>query len=191
MKLYTKRGDDGGTDLFGGQRIAKDSLRVEAYGTVDELNSVVGLAACQCRHNEISAILSALQNRLFDLGSDLACPRPPSEDDDLMPIARINADHVRQAEQWIDQTCLPLPPMRFFILPGGSEIAARLHLARTVCRRAERLCVALARHDPLGPDLCIYLNRLSDLFFALARRANQLEGVQDVPWTPRGDAQPS
>ena len=196
MKLYTKRGDDGGTDLFGGQRVGKDHLRVEAYGTVDELNSTLGLAASACGQAAllpIQMILLRLQPRLFDLGSDLASPRPrgavmaDAAVDDAKPslVPRIGPDHHRELEKLIDEICTPLPPMRHFIMPGGTEASARLHLARTVCRRAERLCVALAREESIGPDIVIYLNRLSDLLFALARRANQLEGVADVPWKPR------
>ncbi len=183
MKLYTKRGDDGSTGLFGGQRVAKDSLRVETYGTVDELNAALGLAAVACRHEDLRQLLTGLQARLFDLGSDLASPRArqgAEEEEGVIP--RIAARHVHDVEKLIDQVWNPLPPMQTFILPGGSELAARLHLVRTICRRAERLCVALGKVEPLGDHVVVYLNRLSDLFFALARRANQLEGVEDVPW---------
>lgn len=186
MKLYTRRGDDGGTDLFGGQRVSKDSLRVEAYGTVDELNAAVGVALVACKSDEIGSILGTVQHRLFELGADLATPRKAPEDagGKDAPVPRIGDAQVREAEGMIDQTCAPLAPMRSFILPGGSELAARLHVARTVCRRAERLCVALQHQEPVGDQAVIYLNRLSDLFFALSRRANQIEGVADVPWTP-------
>ena len=187
MKLYTRRGDDGSTDLFGGQRIPKDALRVEAYGCVDELNALLGLAAAACRFEPVSAVLRRLQAELFDLGADLATVAPPEDGAPKAPdIARIGPAHAQQLEPLIDDACAPLPPMRNFILPGGSELAARLHVARTVCRRTERLCVSLARQEPIGPDVVAYLNRLSDLLFALARRANQLEGVEDVPWHPRG-----
>lgn len=187
MKLYTKRGDDGVTDLFGGARVAKDSLRVAAFGDVDELNATLGLAAAACRHEELSAILRAVQARLFELGADLSTPEAQPKPGDASPrkaagIPRISAEHVAEAERQIDAVCAPLEAMKHFILPGGSELAARLHLARTVCRRAERVCVALSKHEYVSKDLLIYLNRLSDLFFAMARRANQLEGVSDVPW---------
>lgn len=189
MKLYTRRGDDGGTELFGGQRVPKDSLRVEAYGTVDELNSALGMALSGCRWPELTAILTTLQHRLFELGADLASPPKAgtAEKAEGKPGSgpRIGAEQVAEAEGMIDGACAPLEPMRNFILPGGSELAARLHVARTVCRRAERLCVALARAEPLDGQVVIYLNRVSDLLFALARRANQLEGVADVPWNPR------
>lgn len=183
MKLYTKRGDDGGTDLFGGQRVSKASLRVEAYGTVDELNSTVGLAAAACGEPRLLAMLQGIQARLFEIGADLATPRP-SEDDASGPAAipRVGDAQVAELESWIDEISDQLPPMRTFILPGGSEPSARLHLARTVCRRAERLCVALQAHEPVGQAVIIYLNRLSDLLFAMARRANQHAGVEDVPW---------
>ncbi|MCX5658590.1 MAG: cob(I)yrinic acid a,c-diamide adenosyltransferase [Planctomycetota bacterium] len=186
MKLYTRRGDDGGTDLFGGQRVNKDSLRVEVYGTVDELNSTVGLTAAACRFPELVAVLHTVQHRLFELGADLATPRKPgAAETSAAGLARIGAEHVAEAEGMIDAVCAPLEPMRTFILPGGSELAARLHVARTVARRAERLCVALSRQEPGLEQVVIHLNRLSDLFFAMARRANQLEGVADVPWNPR------
>ncbi len=191
MKLYTKRGDDGGTDLFGGQRVAKDDLRVEAYGTIDELNSVLGLAAAACTDAELIAILTTLQVRLFDLGADLATPAVAHDASDASArgaaadkVHRIDEHHVSEVEQWIDCVCEPLTPLRYFVLPGGTELAARLHLARTVCRRAERLCVHLARSQMIGPHLIVFLNRLSDLFFAMARRANQLAGVADVAWKP-------
>ncbi|MEX0776372.1 MAG: cob(I)yrinic acid a,c-diamide adenosyltransferase [Phycisphaeraceae bacterium] len=184
MKLYTKRGDDGGTDLFGGQRVSKDDLRVDAYGTVDELNSILGLAASTCRQEELRAVLAGLQSRLFELGADLATPH--AEGCDKAAIARIGAEQIADLEKHIDATCAPLPAMQHFILPGGTETAARLHVARTVCRRAERLCVRLSQSQTIGQDLIIYLNRLSDLLFALARRANQLEGIADVEWRPRG-----
>lgn len=183
MKLYTKRGDDGGTDLFGGGRVGKDSVRVEAYGTVDELNSVIGLALVACSHDEIKAVLTALQSRLFSLGADLASPVREGKQD---LVDRIDAAEIAEAEGWIDAACEPLPPMKHFILPGGGELAARLHVARAVCRRAERLCVALLRAEPTaGQSVVIYVNRLSDLLFALARRANQLDGIGDVPWISR------
>jgi len=180
MKLYTKRGDDGGTDLFGGGRVGKDSPRVEAYGAVDELNSHIGLAVVACGHELIGGVLRALQARLFELGADLATPRVVAKAD---KVARIGAGQIAEAEGWIDAAWAPLAPMKNFVLPGGSELAARLHVARAVCRRAERACVALLRSDPtVGGDVLVYLNRLSDLLFALARRANQLDGVEDVPW---------
>ena len=177
MKLYTRTGDDGSTALFGGGRIAKDSLHIEACGSVDELNCMIGLAGSACRHAELSDALLDLQQRLFELGADLATPLSQSPS-----IDRIHGDHILQIEQQIDRVSEQLPPMNCFILPGGSESAARLHVARSVCRRAERSCFALSRQTDFNANVMVYLNRLSDLLFALARRANQLEAVDDVPW---------
>jgi len=185
MKLYTKRGDDGGTDLFGGQRVPKESLRVTAYGTVDELNCALGLAAVACQHDDLRAMIDVLQHRLFELGADLATPRKSI--DDVKPIGniqRIGGERVSEIESMIDKVCEPLPQMRSFILPGGTELSARLHLSRAICRRAEREATALARIEPVGEAVTIYLNRLSDLLFAMARRANQLDNIEDVPWNP-------
>ena len=178
MKLYTKTGDDGSTGLFGGTRVRKDTLRVEAYGTVDELNAAVGLALSACKQSELATILVRLQNELFDLGAVLCSPPGP------LPkhIKPITQDHITRAERDIDNCCAPLPPLKNFILPGGCELASRLHLARCVARRAERIIVSLAAQEPLDPNVIIYINRLSDLLFAMSRRANQLQGVEDVLW---------
>ncbi|MFA9479645.1 cob(I)yrinic acid a,c-diamide adenosyltransferase [Phycisphaerales bacterium AB-hyl4] len=184
MKLYTGRGDEGQTDLFGGQRIDKDALRVEAMGAVDELNAWLGLAAAKNEFDDLRGLLLALQSRLFELGADLATPRTGSKGQPNEPAAipRIDQAKIEDLEQQIDRIDDHLPTMKQFILPGGTELAAKLHTARTVCRRAERICVALNRHEPVGDEIGIYLNRLSDLLFAMARRANQLAGVRDVPW---------
>lgn len=179
MKLYTRRGDQGQTDLFGGQTASKDDLRVETYGQVDELNCVIGLALTACSDPELTDILRTLQHQLFELGADLATPLASPHAD---RISRIGQSHIAWLEQTIDTTWARLPEMKTFILPGGSELSARLHVARAVCRRVERACVSLARVEPLGPHAVIYLNRLGDLLFALARRANQLTGLPDVPW---------
>ncbi len=180
MKLYTRNGDDGTTGLFGGQRVAKDSIRVEAYGTLDELNSSLGLAAAACTFDELTQIISRLQPRLFDVGSNLCTPGVAAKGH--IPV--LNADHVTELERTIDAVCAPLPEMRSFILPGGTELASRLHIARCVARRAERLIVTLARQEPIDPLIVPWINRVSDLLFAMARRANQLAGVEDVPWKP-------
>lgn len=191
MKLYTRTGDRGATGLVGGQRVEKDHLRVDAYGELDEVNSFVGLARVACRHDEIDLALATIQNRLFEAGADLATPRDPDhpeQDEQASGIERIGERHIAEAEQAIDAVAERTPPLSCFVLPGGSELAARLHVARTVCRRAERALVTLGRVEPIGPNLPIYLNRLSDLLFALARRANQLEGQADTPWiAPRSD----
>lgn len=186
MKLYTRTGDDGHTGLFGGQRVEKDALRVEAYGTVDELNAALGLALAASPHRELANVLTRLQSRLFDLGSDLACPRPAQEAGDILEGKRIDEDDISGLEGDIDAVSESLTPMQHFILPGGTELSARLHHARTVCRRAERLCFRLSRNEFIGDHVTVFLNRLSDLLFAMARRANQLEGVEDVPWIGRG-----
>ena len=172
-------GHHGQTDLFGGQSTTKDNPRVQAYGEADELNSHIGLARTACSFDEISAVLVTLQNHLFELGADLATPADSPHAD---KVSRICQTHIDWAEHAIDAAWAPLPAMKTFILPGGSELAARLHVARTVCRRAERSCVTLASQKNIGLMIVIYLNRVSDLLFALARRANQLAGVDDVPW---------
>ncbi len=178
MKLYTRTGDDGTTGLYGGQRTTKHALRVEAYGTVDELNASLGLAAAACDDADMNRMIMRLQSRLFDLGADLCTPLDASVKHEV----RITPDHVTELESLIDAATEPLPPIKYFVLPGGSELAARLHLARTICRRAERCIVALADAEPVGEGVVPYINRVSDLMFALARRANQLGGVDDVPW---------
>lgn len=179
MKLYTKQGDDGKTSLFGGQRVGKDSPRVESYGMVDELNAALGLASTASDQEEISQVLAALQNQLFDLGAVLCTP-PDTSPKHIKPIT---AAHIMEIEQVIDRVCAPLPPLKNFILPGGCELAARLHLARCICRRAERAIVGLSHRERVAPEVVVWINRLSDLLFALARRANQLAGVEDVIWS--------
>ncbi len=181
MKLYTRNGDDGLTALFGGGRVPKDHLRVQTYGAVDELNAALGLAAATCPFDDMAAQLHRLQSRLFDLGADLCCPRNSKHTD---KVSRIEQGHIDELEQLIDAACADLPEMNCFILPGGTETAARLHLARSICRRAERWTVALSHAEDIGPAIAIYLNRLSDLLFALARQANHRAGVEDVPWRP-------
>ncbi len=186
MKLYTKSGDDGSTGLFGGGRVPKDDPRVEAYGTVDELNAALGLAAAAAAGAaplmiRFRAIFAGIQSRLFDLGADLATPADSPHAD---KVARIDEGHVAEAEAWIDEIDAGNAEMTHFVLPGGSELAARLHVARTVCRRAERAIVTLrARETVSGPAL-VYVNRIGDLLFAMARRANAAAGIPDVPWIP-------
>ena len=184
MKLYTKRGDAGQTDLFGGRRVGKDDLRVEAYGTVDELNSAIGLAMSGCGDAATCDCLREIQSRLFEIGADLATPQDQNAAPAVSRMPRVGQAHVEQLEGHIDRICADLPQMRSFILPGGSELAARLHVARTVCRRAERICVTLAGRETIGEPIIRYLNRLSDLLFALARQANLQAGIEDVPWHP-------
>jgi cob(I)alamin adenosyltransferase len=180
MKLYTRTGDDGTTGLYGGQRVEKDSLRVSAYGDIDELNSHLGLARACSLHPQITGMLTELQERLFEAGADLATPHDKNAKADK--VERFSESRVAEAEKMIDDACETLPAMKYFILPGGSELSARLHVARTVCRRAERAVLTLSRHETVNPNILIYLNRVSDLLFALARRANQFEETEDIPW---------
>ena len=179
MKIYTKTGDQGDTGLFGGPRVAKDSLRIEAFGTVDELNSVLGVARAAGLPADIDPLVGQIQSELFSLGAELATPDPAAHG-----TALIGPQHITALEQAIDQFEARLEPLRQFILPGGTSAAAQLHLARTVCRRAERRLVSLARQapEPVGPWLIIYLNRLGDLLFVLARAENAGAGCPDVPW---------
>jgi cob(I)alamin adenosyltransferase len=180
MKIYTRTGDAGDTSLFGGQRVPKDALRIEAYGTVDELNSVLGMVRAENSDPELEAILEPIQDRLFDIGADLATPRSTER----KAIRRIEAREAQQLERVIDGLEPQLKPLRAFIIPGGARVAALLHFARTVCRRAERTIVRLSRNEDIGDAIIIYLNRLSDLLFVLARFANQKAGVPETRWKP-------
>jgi cob(I)alamin adenosyltransferase len=183
MRIYTKTGDDGTTGLFGGARVEKNSLRVEAYGTVDELNSELGVARAEASTPELDPLLATIQEDLFSIGAELACT--PGKEATL-PSPCVGATEIERLEQAIDQHEAHLPTLKNFILPGGSRAAAALHVGRTVCRRAERRVLSAGREAPLRGELLVYLNRLGDLLFVLARRANQLEGRADVPWMPRG-----
>lgn len=177
MKIYTKTGDKGQTSLVGGKRVSKANLRIEAYGTVDELNSWIGLVADVSEAN-VSAKLRGIQNTLFNLGAVLA--NNPEKPVDLG--FEITEMHIAEQEQWIDAMDKELVPLKQFILPGGHPNVSYCHLARTVCRRAERLCVALSEGDAV-PNLVIkYLNRLSDLLFTLARFTALTLGVEEVQW---------
>ena len=179
MRLYTKTGDKGETGLIGGRRVPKDDPRVATYGDVDELNAVMGLAACGCTDDPWVAQMRTVQDRLFVLGASLADP------DGRQAAPGIMDDDVEALERWIDAAEDSTPPLTQFILPGGSELSARLHLARATARRAERSLVALARSEKVGPCAVRYLNRLSDLLFAWARLANTRCGVADIIWRPR------
>lgn len=183
-KIYTRTGDDGTTGLVGGRRVKKTDARVEAYGTVDEANSFIGLAILHAgAGSKTRAVLLAIQNDLFDVGADLATPIVPAE----APGAalRITAGQVDRLEKLIDEFNDPIPPLASFVLPGGSPLAAELHAARTVTRRAERAVVALMDAEPkaTSTETVRYLNRLSDLLFVLARAANA-NGATDVLWKP-------
>jgi cob(I)alamin adenosyltransferase len=177
MKIYTKTGDRGETGLFGGPRVRKDHPRIEAYGTVDELNAVLGKVRSGALPTDIDTLLAIIQNELFDLGAELATPDPAKHGTNLLGSVQIAA-----LESAIDRYEATLEPLKQFILPGGASEAADLHLARTVCRRAERHLISLGASEPISGDLVIYLNRLSDLLFVLARVANHLAGQKDVPW---------
>lgn len=179
MKIYTKTGDQGDTGLFGGPRVAKNDARIEAYGTVDELNSLLGVARSFSLPAEIDRLVERIQNELFSLGAQLATPDPAAHQTALVGPAQIEA-----LEAAIDEYDARLEPLKQFILPGGTTAAAHLHLARTVCRRAERRLVTLVQTSaqPIAGDLVIYLNRLSDLLFVLARSANHAAGTADVEW---------
>ncbi len=180
MKIYTRTGDQGETGLWGGLRVSKDAPRVQAYGTVDECNAAIGVARAAGVDADLDALLARVQNDLFVVGADLATPGEAAN------IPRIGAEAVRALEQAIDEMEARLEPLRQFILPGGTPPAAYLHLARTVCRRAERWVVTLSQIEPINPQVAIYLNRLSDLLFVAARYANANAGVPDVPWeSPR------
>jgi cob(I)alamin adenosyltransferase len=188
-RIYTKTGDKGTTALGDGRRVPKDAPRIEAFGTVDELNAVLGLAALVIGDAETAALLRTIQNDLFDLGADLCVPERPKSGraTRARPPLRITEAHVRPLEQTIDRFNAFLAPLTSFVLPGGTTASAWLHLARTVCRRAERRVVALGRKEPINPQSVIYLNRLSDFLFVMARRANE-GGRADVLWVPGGAA---
>lgn len=176
MKLYTRHGDNGHTALFGGAHVPKSDPRVCAYGEVDECNAAIGVIIAQCAEDEIVDMLRQIQSELFTLGAELAT----AEGHTAGP--GIDDAHIAQLEHWIDAASQKVSPLRNFVLPGGTETAAALHVARTVCRRAERATVALSVQQSVRPAVVIYLNRLSDLLFALARLANHKTGVADIPW---------
>lgn len=181
MKIYTKTGDTGTTGLFGGPRVPKDDVRVEAYGDVDELNAVLGMARAVEVMPRIDEVLVPIQRDLFAIGALLATPDREKMAQHLEK-ARIDNARIMELERAIDEAEAELEPLRAFILPGGSRKAAALHLARTVCRRAERRVVRLQRDVDLPPLAIIYLNRLSDLLFTLARVANRRSGVMEEAW---------
>lgn len=181
MKIYTKTGDDGTTSLFSGGRVSKAHLRVEAYGTVDELNSHLGLARAHQPHPQTDARLARIQRQLFTLGADLATPLDARAD----WLTRVDASMIDWLEAGIDQMSADLPPLTNFILPGGTLAAAQLHIARTVCRRAERIVAELQEHEALGQHALIYLNRLSDYLFTLARWENRQANAAEDKWSGR------
>jgi len=185
-RIYTRTGDNGETGLVGGQRLPKDAPRIDCYGTVDELNAFVGMARFTALETlpELAAILLRVQHELFNLGSILAT-RP----EDVHPKQpRVTAAEIQQLESEIDSMNAGLAPLRSFVLPGGSRINTELHACRTICRRAERLAVALGRDEAVPPEAIQYLNRLSDALFVWSRWANQQLGVEEVLWSPNAAA---
>jgi len=183
VKIYTRRGDRGETDLFGGPRVAKDHLRVEAYGSVDELNAALGAALADTAHQDIRDLVRSIQENLFDLGAYLSSP--DAERREKSGVREPLEADVEALEARIDAFEAELEPLRNFVLPGGTSAAAAFHLARTVCRRAERRAVSLDREVPLEAPALHYLNRLSDLLFVLARLENRRAGLDDQLWAGR------
>ena len=181
-KLYTRKGDDGTTALGSGTRVPKDSLRVEAYGTVDELNAAIGIAVSQGMTEKLQSVFLTIQNELFHLGSDLCFTE---EDKKQFNIPQIQEKHVTALEQLIDELTEIVGPLENFILPGGTPSAANLHLARTICRRAERVTISLAREESVGDFVIAYLNRLSDLLFVMSRYENMAYNVPEPLWDSR------
>lgn len=177
MKVYTKTGDKGTTGLSGGARVDKDALRIHAIGEVDELNAALGICRSLAQDSVFEFRIAAIQNSLFDLGAELSCPAGGRIQHERLAMA-----DAETLETSIDQMTEELPALRHFVLPGGSPLAANLHLARCVCRRAERSLVALAKVEGLREVAIVYLNRLSDWLFVAARTANMLEGVEDIKW---------
>lgn len=182
-RVYTKTGDDGGTHLVGGHRVSKDDLRIECYGTVDELNATIGLVrlhAGSAVAAELDFILERVQSELFNLGSQLA-----TRSEDIRPTQPVILPrHIERLEQEIDRFNEQLPSLTSFVLPAGGALTAHLHLSRTVCRRAERLAVALSHREPLAAEVIHYLNRLSDALFVFARHAARISGQPEVMWKP-------
>ena len=178
MKIYTRTGDEGQTSLFAGGRVEKDALRLHAYGTIDELNSMLGLALAQGLAPELAEWALAIQSELFTVGADLATPL----DANAQWITRLGAAAVERLEHQIDAMEVQLAPLKHFILPGGTSGAAALHMARTICRRAERWIVSAGHHEPLNPEVLRYVNRLSDWLFVAARYENMLAGQAEMLW---------
>ncbi|MFZ1281650.1 MAG: cob(I)yrinic acid a,c-diamide adenosyltransferase [Ignavibacteriaceae bacterium] len=182
MKIYTKTGDKGETGLFGGERVSKHSTRLDAYGTIDELNSFIGLAILEVKNEELRIILNDLQQKLFVVGSDLATPE--TKKNKKLNIVRTPKSFIDEIEKDIDKFDSQLDELKNFILPGGSKGAALLHICRTISRRAEREIVALKSTEEIGNNIVIFLNRLSDLFFVLSRFENKYSNIPDTKWIP-------
>ncbi|NOT38099.1 MAG: cob(I)yrinic acid a,c-diamide adenosyltransferase [Saprospiraceae bacterium] len=178
MKIYTKTGDKGTTGLFGGKRVSKDDIRVEAYGTVDELNSSIGLLIAHLQNHDINNFLGKIQNELFVIGSHLASD--PSKKNEHIPD--LKPEMITDLEQAIDMMDAVIPPLKFFVLPGGSVSIATAHLCRTICRRAERRIVTLSHNEAVDESIIIYFNRLSDYLFTLSRYIAHIDRVEEIPW---------
>ena len=181
VKIYTKSGDKGRSSLFGGRKVKKSDLRIEAYGNVDELNSLIGTILAENPSKDIAKKLTRIQNELFVLGSDLATPLGVK-----IKIPRVNRPYILRLEKEIDAWQKGLPQLKKFILPGGSKIGAKLHLVRSIARRTERSIVGLAQQDAINAKNIIYINRLSDWFFVAARYVNKLEKIKETEWKGRG-----
>jgi cob(I)alamin adenosyltransferase len=184
MRIYTRTGDQGETGLFGGQRVPKNHPRVAAYGEVDELDSLLGVCAALCEDAELKAVLEAIQADLFVAGADLASPQEEGKPVGRKKIPRVTEGMAAALETLIDRYEEGVSPLRTFILPGGTLLAAQLHFARCVCRRAERAVLTAAGRESINPDVIVYLNRLSDLLFTLARAVNHRAGQEETPWHP-------
>lgn len=182
FKIYTKKGDKGSTALIGGTRVEKSHIRIEAYGTIDELNSYLGLVADHARDHDINEWIYKIQDRLFTIGSILA--KDPNKEI-KMSLPDLKEEDITWMEELIDQMYEQLPELRFFVLPGGHVASSTAHIARCVCRRAERICVSMQTHGEEVPELILaYLNRLSDFLFAIARHILLINNVEDKPWYP-------
>ncbi|MFA6597770.1 MAG: cob(I)yrinic acid a,c-diamide adenosyltransferase [Ignavibacteriaceae bacterium] len=180
MKIYTKTGDKGETGLFGGKRIPKSSVRINAYGTVDELNAVIGVALCYVENEKVKSVLRKLQNQLFVVGADLATPLEVESKN--ISIPRVSEEDISESEKAIDFFDKQLEELRYFILPGGTKSAAQLHVARTICRRAEREVVLLSQQEEINQNIVIFVNRISDLLFVLSRVENKTAEIPDQKW---------
>jgi cob(I)alamin adenosyltransferase len=183
MKIYTKTGDKGATSLIGGTKVPKSDVRIDTYGTVDELNSWMGLVNDQLNDDEFRPVIKEIQDRLFTIGSSLATD---AEKEPKMKLPDLHASDIEYLENKIDEMTAQLPPMKSFILPGGHVAVSSIHITRCVCRRAERLAVGMQQHELfVDPQVIQYLNRLSDYLFTLARYAAQKLGAEEIPWKPR------
>ena len=180
VRIYTKTGDKGETSLIGGKRVPKDSQRVTAYGTLDELNSALGLTSSFIKDKRVSSIIRKIQTELFNIGAELANPHKLGNNTN--DYYRLEQYKVKGLENIIDQFDLKLKPINYFLLPGGSKAGSILHLARSISRRAERDLVALSKQEKINPNILAYLNRLSDLLFVLARYENSKANIKDIPW---------